>query len=64
MPNDASVRLDLSSSVQSNSNETQIQWVYALVAPFPTVTDGVTFDELHLAWTEGRLPRHSAGVRY
>jgi hypothetical protein len=27
------------------------QWIYALVAPFPTVTDGVTFDELLAAWT-------------
>ena len=52
------VRLDISSSIQSNpnSNETQIQWVYALVAPFPTVRDGVTFDELHIAWSEGTSP--------
>lgn len=34
-------------------NERRIEWVYALVAPFPTVTDGVTFDELHIAWSEG-----------
>ncbi|HEX2696717.1 MAG TPA: CapA family protein [Anaerolineales bacterium] len=25
-------------------------WVYALVAPFPTVTDGVTSDDLRAAW--------------
>jgi hypothetical protein len=25
-------------------------WIYALVAPFPTVTDGVTSDELRAAW--------------
>jgi hypothetical protein len=25
-------------------------WIYALVAPFPTVTDGVTSDDLHAAW--------------
>jgi hypothetical protein len=25
-------------------------WIYALVAPFPTITDNVTFDELQLAW--------------
>jgi hypothetical protein len=25
-------------------------WIYALVAPFPTVTDGVTSDEIHQAW--------------
>lgn len=50
------VRLDVSSSIQSNPNETPIQWVYALVAPFPTVLDGVTFDELHVAWSEGTAP--------
>jgi poly-gamma-glutamate synthesis protein (capsule biosynthesis protein) len=35
--------------------------VYALVAPFPTVTDGVTFDELHLAWSEGTAPASFEG---
>ena len=52
------VRLDISSSIQSNpdSNEMQIQWVYALAVPFPTVKDGVTFDELHIAWTDGIAP--------
>ena len=34
----------------------QIPWVYALVAPFPTVTDGVTSEELRLAWTQGAMP--------
>ena len=37
-------------------NETQIQWVYALVAPFPTVIDGVTLDELQDAWSTGERP--------
>ncbi|HEX5810289.1 MAG TPA: CapA family protein, partial [Anaerolineales bacterium] len=32
------------------------QWVYALVAPFPTVTDGVTSGELKRQWTEGIAP--------
>ncbi len=27
-----------------------ITWVYVLAAPFPTVTDGVTLDELQSAW--------------
>jgi len=55
---DLNVHLDISASPtqQSQSNERQIQWVYALVAPFPTVTDGVTFDEIKLAWTQGTLP--------
>jgi hypothetical protein len=52
------VRLDISTSPtqQAQSNEMQIQWVYALVAPFATVTDGVTFDEIKLAWTQGTVP--------
>jgi poly-gamma-glutamate synthesis protein (capsule biosynthesis protein) len=33
-----------------------VQLVYALVAPFPTVTDGVSFDELKRAWMEGTAP--------
>ena len=52
------VRLDISTvpAQEVQSNETQIQWVYALVAPFPTVTDGVTSDEIKLAWTQGTAP--------
>src|ERR1700752_830217 len=57
------VRLDISSSMQPNPNsfETHIRWVYALVAPFPTVRDGVTFDELHVAWSEGTAPAPFTG---
>jgi poly-gamma-glutamate synthesis protein (capsule biosynthesis protein) len=49
--------LDASPFVEPNpaSSETRIQWVYALAAPFPTAADGVTFDELYAAWTEGAL---------
>src|SRR5215216_1074016 len=50
------VRLDISTSPTTDSKAKQIQWVYALVAPFPTVTDGVTTDELKLAWTEEAPP--------
>ena len=28
-------------------------WTYALVAPFPTIRDGVTLDELKTMWLEG-----------
>lgn len=60
LPEDASVRLDISASyipVTSVNRliQAQSQWVYALVAPFPTVTDGVTLDELQDAW---RSPSH------
>ena len=41
---------------QVDPSATQLQWVYALVAPFPTVTDGVTFDELKSAWNNGAIP--------
>ncbi|HQV94087.1 MAG TPA: hypothetical protein PLF41_06460, partial [Anaerolineales bacterium] len=49
--------LDASPFVESNPSlsETKIQWVYALVAPFPTVADGVTFDQLLAVWTDGAL---------
>jgi poly-gamma-glutamate synthesis protein (capsule biosynthesis protein) len=54
-PNDASAWLGISQSYipktsSNGSNQTQSVWVYALVAPFPTVTDGVTLDELQNAW--------------
>ena len=39
-----------------------VSWVYALVAPFPTVTDGVTFDELQRQWTEGIAPSAFEGT--
>lgn len=47
---DAGFRLDVS---QGNSGGIQFQWIYALVAPFPTVRDNVTFDELRSFWTSG-----------
>ena len=30
-------------------------WIYALVAPFPTVTDGIGLDELMKLWREGSI---------
>jgi poly-gamma-glutamate synthesis protein (capsule biosynthesis protein) len=39
----------------------QIPWVYVLAAPFPTVTDGVTSEELRLAWTQGGMPAAFSG---
>ena len=45
----ASVRLDVAASPSSNANQSSV-WTYALVAPFPTVTDGVTLDDLKAAW--------------
>ncbi|MGB8980457.1 MAG: CapA family protein, partial [Anaerolineales bacterium] len=71
LPQAAQGSIPVSSSVQivtstpSPTGESQsghVQWLYALVAPFPTVKDGVTFDELHLAWTEGTAPAPFSGV--
>jgi len=45
----ASLILDLQSP-QSKTVTQQSLWIYALVAPFPTVTDGVTLDDLKSAW--------------
>lgn len=42
----ASVRLDLQPDGVSRA-----EWVYALVAPFPTVTDGVAFKDLLANWS-------------
>ncbi len=44
-PAAASLRLDLQSGGTSRAS-----WIYALVAPFPTVADGVTFKELLANW--------------
>lgn len=36
---------------KSESTPNEIQWVYVLAAPFPTVRDGVTSAELRAAWS-------------
>jgi poly-gamma-glutamate synthesis protein (capsule biosynthesis protein) len=33
-----------------NEGETVATWIYALVAPFPTITEDVSFDDLQAAW--------------
>ncbi len=43
----AGIRLDL---VTSRPAENSSTWIYALAAAFPTVSDGVTFDELKASW--------------
>ncbi len=45
-PEQAGIRLDVA---QPGSPGTS-QWIYALVAPFPTVMDGVTLDQLRGVW--------------
>ncbi|HSM72584.1 MAG TPA: hypothetical protein VK851_13655, partial [Anaerolineales bacterium] len=53
VPFNASLNLDVA---KSGVDGIHFQWVYALVAPFPTVTDGVTFVDLRTAW-DGNPPR-------
>src|SRR5574341_787230 len=56
------VYLDVSTSPSQEPQSNEIQWVYALVTPFPTVIDGVTFEELKLAWTDGTAPAPFHGI--
>jgi len=55
VPSNSFITLDVSTS-DTPATATQIQWVYALVVPFPTVTDGVNFDELKNAWSHADIP--------
>lgn len=45
-PAGATIRVD----IRERSAQPGALWIYALVAPFPTVTDGVSLDELRSAW--------------
>jgi len=48
----AAVKLEIANP-KSKIKNSQSVWYYALVAAFPTVCDGVTFDELKAAWNGG-----------
>ena len=52
----SSVAINTFTPVPVSQTTPQVQNVYALVAPFPTVTDGVTSAELNQAWTQGIAP--------
>ncbi|MBN1454470.1 MAG: CapA family protein [Anaerolineales bacterium] len=56
-PSQASLHLELVSAGDEATIASRSTWIYALVAPFPTVTDGVTLDELKAAWN-GSPPGH------
>lgn len=45
-PDKASIRLDISQT----SNDQSITWIYALVTPFPTITDEVALTTIQDAW--------------
>jgi hypothetical protein len=48
LPSSEGANINISVSNQLSSADSL--WVYALVAPFPTIPDGVTADELHQVW--------------
>ena len=41
---------DLILTVADRNLPASIQWIYALVAPFPTIADGISQDDLQAAW--------------
>jgi len=45
---DANIQLGI-----NNEKSTGSEWVYALVAPFPTIPDGVSLEDLRKAWAGG-----------
>ncbi len=45
----AAIIVDVDTAPSDTKSQKSI-WTYALVAPFPTVTDGVTLDDLQSAW--------------
>jgi poly-gamma-glutamate synthesis protein (capsule biosynthesis protein) len=57
----SSVQVSTFTPVPAGQGSNQVKWVYALVAPFPTVTDGVTSEEIHRAWTQGIRPAAFSG---
>lgn len=55
------VSLQATTPTGTAENQNLNQMVYALVAPFPTVTEGITSDDLNLMWTEGVPPAAFSG---
>jgi len=45
-PKEASIEID----IDPGNADPVIQWIYALVAPFPTITDGITTEQLRNEW--------------
>ncbi|MFT3893710.1 MAG: CapA family protein [Anaerolineales bacterium] len=60
LPANSFITLDVVTP-ETPASATQIPWVYALVAPFPTVTDNVSTEELKNAWTNGVIPAAFTG---
>ena len=50
-PSQASLHLELVSAGDEFTIASKTTWMYALVAPFPTVMDGITLEELKSVWS-------------
>jgi len=50
IPFSASMNMDVAR--QDDTDAIHFEWVYALTAPFPTVTDGVTFENIRAKWDD------------
>lgn len=60
-PKAASIWLDIAQPTEvAPAASSQSTWIYVLVAPFPTVSDGVSFAEVKQAWA-GQAPSVFAG---
>ena len=58
MPEAAATRLDLLDPQSATDNQQSSIWIYALVTPFPSTVDNVSFADLQAAWGGGgTLPR-------
>jgi poly-gamma-glutamate synthesis protein (capsule biosynthesis protein) len=51
IPFSTSINVDVAK--QDDQDVILFEWIYVLVAPFPTVTDGVTFDDIRSKWNDG-----------
>jgi poly-gamma-glutamate synthesis protein (capsule biosynthesis protein) len=47
---------EITFKVGENSVQPTIQWIYALVAPFPTITDGISSEALINSWSGNTIP--------
>ena len=53
MPEAAATRLDLLDPQSATDNQQSSIWIYALVTPFPSTVDNVSFADLQAAWGGG-----------
>ena len=50
-PDATTARLDVLLTQSSNNNQQSTTWIYALVTPFPTTTDGVNLADIRNSWS-------------